>query len=98
MSYAPSKKGNSDLDVGPSVVLTTNEDDTMVFWAKVSEAVVERQVIWGAESSSQLLEQGIDWADAGTGAAINAAEYNVGGATVTTGTPPFFAAFFWNSW
>ena len=68
MRYLPSKKGNSDLDIGPSVVVTTNEDDTMVFWGKAGGAVVERQVIWGAGSSSQLLEQGIDWADAGTGA------------------------------
>merc|ERR1719336_87589 len=66
MRYLPSKKGNSDLDIGPSVVLTTNEDDTMVFWGKAGGAVVERQVIWGA-GSSQLLEQGIDWVDAGIG-------------------------------
>ena len=45
------------------MVVTSEKGDT-VLWGEPGQEVVERQVIWGA-GSTDLLEEGIDWADAG---------------------------------
>ena len=53
------KRGNS---FGPSVVVTSDDGDTVVLWGEPANGVVQRQVIWGA-GSTHLLEEGIAWAD-----------------------------------
>ena len=71
-------KGGGDSGVGPSVVVTRENGDTVVLWGEPGKDVVERQVIWGA-GSTHLLEEGIDWADVGNTA---------GNLTLHTTNPP----------
>ena len=64
MSSLTQKKKGRDSDIGPSMVVTRENGDTVVLWGEPGQEVVERQLIWGA-GSTHLLEEGIGWADAG---------------------------------
>ena len=65
MSSQTRNEGGHESGVGPSVVLTRENGVRVVFWGQPGSEVVERQVIWGAGPTHDLLEEGIGWADAG---------------------------------